>query len=153
MPTKRILALDIGTVRIGVAISSLEGGIALPLETIHLKTTPDPIAVIQELLTKENIHHVVVGLPLDLDGTHGSAVRRTKQFVSAMTARIPNIKIYAQDERFTSAVAENTLMQLETKGEKKKMLVDSMAASLILQTWLDKRKSAPTSNENQEKED
>lgn len=150
MPSKRILALDIGTVRIGVAISAPTGGIALPLETIYLKTTPDPIKVIQELLTKEDIHHVVVGLPLNLDGTQGPAVRRTKQFVSAMKARIPNIKIYAQDERFTSAVAENTLMQLETKGEKKKFLVDSMAAALILQTWLDKRRSTPASNEKSE---
>ena len=140
MPSKRILALDIGTVRIGVAISSPEGNIALPLKTIHLNTTPDPIAVIQDLLEKENIHHIVVGLPLDLDGTQGRAVRRTKQFVAAMRARLPHVKIYAQDERFTSTIAENTLMLLETKGEKKKQRVDSMAASLILQTWLDQNK-------------
>lgn len=141
MPSKRVLALDIGTVRIGVAISSTEGNIALPLETIHLKATPDPIEAIRTLLEKENIRHIVVGLPLALDGTQSSAVRRTKQFVADMKARIPDIKVYAQDERFTSSVAENTLMQLETKGEKKKLLVDSMAAALILQTWLDRRKS------------
>lgn len=141
MPSKRVLALDIGTVRIGVAISSTEGNIALPLETIHLKATPDPIEAIRTLLVKENIRHIVVGLPLALDGTQSSAVRRTKQFVADMKASIPDIKVYAQDERFTSSVAENTLMQLETKGEKKKLLVDSMAAALILQTWLDRRKS------------
>ncbi len=141
MPSKRVLALDIGTVRIGVAISSIEGNIALPLETIHLKVTPDPIEAIRTLLEKENIRHIVVGLPLTLDGTQSAAVRRTKQFVADMKARIPDIKVYAQDERFTSSVAENTLMQLDTKGEKKKLLVDSMAAALILQTWLDRRKS------------
>ena len=57
-----------------------------------------------------------------------------------MRARLPHVKIYAQDERFTSTIAENTLMLLETKGEKKKQRVDSMAASLILQTWLDQNK-------------
>ena len=141
MPSKRVLALAIGTVCIGVAISSIEGNIALPLETIHLKVTPDPIETIRTLLEKENIRHIVVGLPLTLDGTQSAAVRRTKQFVADMKARIPDIKVYAQDERFTSSVAENTLMQLDTKGEKKKLLVDSMAAALILQTWLDRRKS------------
>lgn len=140
--TKRVLALDVGTVRIGVAISSLEGNMALPLETIHLKATPNPFPIIQSLLAENGIRHIVVGLPLDLDGTEGPAVRRTRQFVSKLRAIIPDVKIYAQDERFTSQVAENAMMELNTKADKKKQIVDSMAATLILQTWLDKHKQS-----------
>ncbi len=137
---KRVLALDVGTVRIGVAMTSPEGQFALPLETIHLKETPDPMPEIRRLLEENEIRHVVVGLPLDLDGSEGPAVRRTRQFVARLRSNFPEIKIYAQDERFTSQVAENAMMELNTKGDKKKQLVDSMAATLILQTWLDRHK-------------
>ena len=141
MGLKRVLSLDVGTVRIGVAITSPTGDFALPLETIHLKQAADPFDVIGQILEREQIHYVVVGLPLNLDGSEGPAVRRTRHFVAKLRERVPNIKVFAQDERFTSSVAENVLMDLETKGEKKKQLVDSMAATLILQTWLDRRKS------------
>ncbi len=146
--SKRILALDIGTVRIGVAMTSPTGDFALPVETIHIKKSADPVEDIRKLLEQNDIQHIVVGLPLDLDGSEGAAVRRTKQFVAKLRQRIPNIKIFAQDERFTSSVAENVLMDLETKGEKKKLLVDSMAATLILQTWLDKQAARKESAAN-----
>ena len=141
MGLKRVICLDVGTVRIGVAVTSPAGDFALPLETIHLKETADPFEVIRQILEREQSRYVVVGLPLDLDGTEGPAVRRTRHFVAKLRERIPDIKVFAQDERFTSSVAENVLMDLETKGEKKKLLVDSMAATLILQTWLDRRKT------------
>jgi len=134
---QRIAALDIGTVRIGVAVTSLEGRIALPLTTVHTEACDDPPRAVAEVLLREGVSLVVVGWPLALDGSQGMATRRTKQFLKAIKVFCPNMKFIAQDERFSSSQAESVLAELRTKGPKKKMLVDSMAAALILQTYLE----------------
>ncbi len=133
----RIASLDIGTVRIGVAISNPERTVALGHGTIHLRQCQDPFAEIAALLKAENITRVVVGWPLELDGSEGPATRRTKQFLAKLKKQCPDIRIIPQDERLTSSAAENALQELETKGSNKKNLVDTMAACLILQTYLD----------------
>lgn len=133
----RIASLDIGTVRIGVAISNPERTVALGHGTIHLKTCPNPYAEISRILAENEITRVVVGWPLELDGTEGPATRRTKQFLVKLKKECPNIRIIPQDERLTSSAAENALQEMETKSSNKKNLVDTMAACLILQTYLD----------------
>ncbi|MCL2325244.1 MAG: Holliday junction resolvase RuvX [Proteobacteria bacterium] len=134
---QRIAAIDIGTVRIGVAVSSLEGKIALPLTTVQVSGCDDPPRAVAEVLLREGVSLVVVGWPLALDGSQGAATRRTKQFLKAIRVHCPNMKFIAQDERFSSSQAESALAELQTKGSKKKTLVDSMAAALILQTYLE----------------
>ena len=132
-----ILSLDIGTVRIGVAISNPEHTIALGYGTIHIKQCPNPIDEIAVIIQKENIQKVVAGLPLELDGTEGPAIRRTKQFLAKLKQKCPEIRIIPQDERLTSSAAENALQEMETRGSNKKNLVDTMAAIIILQMYLD----------------
>lgn len=137
-----IASLDIGTVRIGVAISDPEGRVALGYGTIHVGSCPDPWAEIARIFEAEKITRAVVGWPLELDGTEGGAVRRTKQFLSKLRQRCPGLKIVPQDERLTSSAAENALMEMETRGSKKKEVVDTMAACLILQMYLDRMQRA-----------
>ena len=132
-----ILALDIGTVRIGVAISNPEQTIALGYGTIHVKQCTDPIDEIADIIQKQNIRKIVAGWPLALDGKEGPATRRTKQFLAKLKQKCPGVRIIAQDERLTSSAAENALQEMETRGSDKKNLVDTMAAILILQMYLD----------------
>lgn len=137
MSVNRIAALDVGTARIGIALSDNTQKIAMPHSTIHLKNTPDPIAEIVSLLRAEGITQIVVGWPLELDGTEGKAVRRTKQFIARFKQQYPEFRFKKQDERLTSVAAENALQEMNTQGSDKKNHVDSMAASLILQMYLD----------------
>ncbi|MBQ9393905.1 MAG: Holliday junction resolvase RuvX [Proteobacteria bacterium] len=132
-----ILALDIGTVRIGVAISNPEHTIALGYGTIHVRQCQNPIDEIVDIIQRENIQKLVAGWPLELDGTEGPATRRTKQLLAKLKQKCPQIRIIPQDERLTSSAAENALQEMETRGSDKKNLVDTMAAILILQMYLD----------------
>ena len=138
---RKYASLDIGTVRVGVALSDPETGIALPLTTVYLKESRDPYAEIEALVRDNEVTHVVVGWPLELDGTEGPAIRRTKQFLARLRQQCPQIKLIPQDERLTSCAAENALQTLDVKGSDKKHLVDAMAAALILQTYLDTKGS------------
>lgn len=136
---KRMASLDIGTVRIGVAISNPEGTVALAHSTVQMKGGPDPMEEIARILTENEIEKVVVGWPLELDGSEGPAIRRTKQFLVRLKKVCPGIKLIPQDERLTSSAAENALQEMEMRGSQKKSVVDSMAATLILQMYLDRR--------------
>ena len=137
----KYLALDIGTSRIGIAISDPTTNIALPHSTIHVAQSDNPYADIQAVINEHQIHTVIVGWPLELDGSEGPAIRRTKQFLVSLKKFCPNIKIIPQDERLSSCAAENALQTLETKGSDKKNLVDAMAAAIILQSYLDAKKT------------
>ena len=140
MPPKKLAALDVGTARIGIAVTDDSQNLALPYGTIHLKQTSDPIAEIASCLKSLDITHVIVGWPLELDGTEGPAIRRTKQFLAQFKARFPEFRFKPQDERMTSVAAENALQEMETQGSDKKNKVDAMAASLILQMYLERNK-------------
>lgn len=135
---RRIAALDVGSVRIGVAFASEDGLIALPHGCILASLKASPFRVLAELLRERNVAIVVVGLPLELDASSGAAVRRTKSFIGKLKKYCPTIKFIAQDERLSSCEAESTLAFLGSKARKRKDHVDAMAASIILQAYLDK---------------
>lgn len=136
---KRIAALDIGTVRVGIAMTNDDGTLALPYTTIHLKQHAHPFAEIARILTEHQICKVVVGWPLELDGSEGAAIRRTKQFLVQLKPCCPEVKWIKQDERLTSVAAEDALQAMETTGSQRKNHVDAMAACLILQRYLEKK--------------
>ena len=140
MPSKKLAALDVGTARIGIAVTDDSQSLALPYGTVHLKQSHDPIAEIASLLKSMEITQIVVGWPLELDGSEGPAVRRTKQFLAQFKTRFPEFRFKPQDERLTSVAAENALQEMETQGSDKKNKVDAMAASLILQMYLERKK-------------
>ena len=140
MPPKIIAALDIGEARIGLALSNAEGTLALPHDTVWVKQC-DPFAEIAAFFTRNHVQIAVIGWPLELDGSEGPAIRRTRQFLAKLKKCCPQMRFVPQDERLTSVAAENALVELQTKGSHKKDVVDSMAACFILQMYLDRKKA------------
>ena len=134
-----LIAIDIGTVRIGMAIADPDTNIAMPLTTIHIRHSDDPYREIADIIAQHGSTRIVVGWPLELDGSEGAAIKRTKAFLQRLKAVAPNIKSARQDERLSSVAAENALQAMQTTGSQKKNKVDAIAASLILQMFLDKK--------------
>jgi putative Holliday junction resolvase len=130
----RILALDIGTKRIGVAISDPLGITAKPLN--YIPNDELVFEKIKSLIEKENVSTVVIGLPITLKGLHGQQVEYTNEFAEKLKSRIPTLNIVFIDERFTTSLAEKQLLQTKKKKNMKEY-IDSLSAVFILQTYLD----------------
>lgn len=135
----RVLAIDVGAVRIGLAISDPDARIATPLETVAGRPRGAAIARIVELLVARDIRQIVVGLPLDLDGREGQAVRRVRTFVDALREHT-ELPIEEWDERFTSVAAERSLVEADVRRAKRKTVIDQVAATLLLQGYLDAKR-------------
>lgn len=136
----RILALDVGDVRIGVASSDLLGIIASPLEVIDRRKV-EPINRIIELVEIKKAEKLVVGMPLSLDGTEKRQAEKVREFISDLESKLSNIEIITVDERYSTVSADNMLNEATKKGAKeKRKVVDKVAASIILQTYLNMKK-------------
>lgn len=129
---KRVIGLDIGLKRIGVAVSDPFLITASPRE--HIQNDENVIESVKKLLQEYNTKDVVVGLPLTLRGNEGEQAAYTRQFVERLKEKIPDINIIFVDERFTSSLAQKYLSQ---KKARNKGNIDSMSAVFILQTYLD----------------
>ncbi len=132
----RKLALDIGDVRIGIAISDIMGIIASGYETYTRKGIPDDYQYIADFCKKNQVDTIVVGLPLNMDGTEGPRVEVTRKFVEELTPYVEDMKIVFLDERLTTVQAERMLIQGGVRREKRKKVIDKVAATIILQTYL-----------------
>ena len=128
------LCLDIGKARIGIATS--HSTLASNLETLQCKSWTKDTNKIAELVTKFDVQEVVVGLPLNMDGSQGAMCEYVKKFCEMLQTKI-NAKIVFVDERLTSISAEHIMHQSNVKTKNKKGLIDQIAATLILQTYLD----------------
>lgn len=132
----RILALDHGTKRIGVAVSDELKLIAQPLEYIPAEPFADFLARLKELLRDKEVEMILVGLPRNMDGSYGPAALKVQEFVAALkTAVTAPIKTW--DERLTSAQANRFLIEGNVRREKRKEKVDKTAAAILLQSYLD----------------
>ena len=140
----RKLGLDIGTVRIGIAQSDMLGMLASNLETYTRKYIKVDVAHIVQIIQQNNIDTVVVGLPLKMNGEEGQSVQMVKDFVQELQAQLQEknmqIPIVYQDERLTTVSAERVLLSANVRREKRKQVVDKIAAQIILQSYLDKPK-------------
>lgn len=134
----QILCLDVGMVRIGIAKSDELEIIASPLE-VYKRTNSinNDAKYIAKLVESKNIGLIVVGLPLKMDGTRGSSVDMVNEFVEKIK-KFTNIPIVMQDERFSTVSATNILLEGNVSREKRKGVVDKLAATIILQSYLDK---------------
>ena len=132
----RILALDHGTRRIGVAVSDETKTIAQPLECIPAEPFADFLARLRKLLAEKEIDLVLVGLPRNMDGSYGPAALKVQAFVAALNDAI-TVPIKTWDERLTSAQANRVLIQAKVRRDKRKEKVDKMAAAILLQSYLD----------------
>lgn len=144
----RILALDVGLRRVGMAISDPSGMLARPLQTIDVsgRNPVECIAREIERLAAEDdgLGGVVIGLPRHLDGGASEQTLQVQQFIDRLRGRI-TIPIATEDERLTSREAESRLATRERDWRKRKAQLDAAAAAIILQDFLDRRGSAPLS--------
>ena len=133
---QRILALDPGTKRIGVAVSDEMGWIAQPLETFTRRSLEADIAHIQTLVQQHDVREVVMGLPLRLSGRIGPEAEGVQRFMATLEQRL-QIPIIAWDERLTSKSAEDLLIEANVSRKKRKGAVDRVAAAILLQSYLE----------------
>jgi putative Holliday junction resolvase len=132
----RILALDHGTKRIGVAVSDETKTIAQPLEYIPAEPFADFLARLKKLLVEKEVDLVLIGMPRNMDGTYGPASQKVQAFVAVLRGAI-TVPIKMWDERLTSSQANKILIQGNVRRDKRKEKVDKMAAAILLQSYLD----------------
>ncbi|MDY7078304.1 MAG: Holliday junction resolvase RuvX [Chloroflexota bacterium] len=136
----RILGLDIGERRVGIAISDPTGTIARPLQTLVRGSRDEDFAAIAALVAERGVGLTVVGQPLSLDGTEGPQARRVARYAESLAAHLP-VPVVSWDERFTTVEAEEILLQSHKKKNRQharaRGKVDAIAAALILQSYLD----------------
>ncbi len=136
----RIMALDVGDVRIGIAISDMMGIIANPLETYTRKGNLSIDAkYIADLATSREVSLFISGLPLGLNGQENEQTTKTRMFIDELSKQSA-IPIEFMDERFTTLSAERVLIQGNVRRENRKKVIDKVAATIILQNYLDKKR-------------
>lgn len=136
MTIRRILGLDVGSKRIGVAVSDPLGITAQGLETIHRRNKRTDFAQLGEVLRKYEVVEIVVGYPLRMSGAEGTQSEKMVQFAEDLRRRFP-IPVHLWDERLSSAQANRVLRESEMSIKRRGEVVDRMAAVLILQSWMD----------------
>jgi putative Holliday junction resolvase len=134
----RILALDHGTKRIGVAISDEMKIIATPLEFILAEPFGDFLRRLKVLIHEKEVELVLVGMPRNMDGSYGPAALKVQEFMAVLKDAIV-VPIKSWDERLTSAHANRLLIQANVRREQRKEKVDKTAAAILLQSYLDAR--------------
>lgn len=132
----RILALDPGSKRIGVAISDELKLIAQPLEYIPAEPFADFLARLKELLRDKEVELILVGMPRNMDGSYGPAALKTREFVAVLKGAVA-VPIKTWDERLTTAQANRFLIEGNVRRQDRKEKVDKMAAAILLQSYLD----------------
>lgn len=136
------LGIDFGQARIGIAATDPCGILAHPVESIHLSKT-EPLGRIAELVAQKGIRSLVLGLPLRLDGTEGSACEKVRAFGRKLSARFPELPLIYVDEFLTTTVAQEKLHKAGKKAKDFKPIIDQAAAVEILNTWLEQTSPPP----------
>src|SRR5581483_5429796 len=136
MSASRIMALDPGSKRIGVALSDEMGWIAQPLETFERRSMDADVAHIADLIRKHDVGRVVMGMPIRLDGTLGPAAVQAQEFLSRLERSLA-VPVVAWDERLTTKAAEDMLIQANVSRKKRRGTVDRVAAAILLQSYLE----------------
>jgi putative Holliday junction resolvase len=144
----RALGIDLGSKRIGVAVSDSEGRMAVPYEVVQ--RTGDRARDhrrLAELADEAEVECVVVGMPYSLDGSVGPAARRALAEVKLLR-RALRVPIETYDERLSTVTADRSLRELQLGAAERRRMVDSVAASVILQAWLDHRRAQPDATDS-----
>ena len=136
MTAMRVLALDYGTKRIGVALSDELKTIAMPLEFILTEPGDAFLARLREIIAGKEVDLILVGMPRNMDGSYGPAALKVQEFVAVLKEAVA-VPIKLWDERLTSAQANRVLLQGNVRRADRKQAVDAMAAAILLQGYLD----------------
>jgi putative Holliday junction resolvase len=136
MSAGKALGIDLGAARIGLALADDLGMLAHPLETVVVKHVANPLGRIVEIVEREKVSAVVLGLPRNMDGTYGKAAEKTRAFAERLRARV-SCPVHFWDERLTSVAAQRALHEAGRDIRKSRAVIDQVAAQMILQGWLD----------------
>lgn len=136
----RFLAIDHGTRRMGIAVSDDLKLIAHPLEYIPAVPFGDFLSRLRQILAEKEVELIVVGLPRNLDGSHGPSALKVQEFVAELRGAVP-IPVRTWDERLTSVQANRLLIGANVQRKQRKEKVDAAAAAILLQSFLDTQQS------------
>jgi putative Holliday junction resolvase len=136
----RVLGIDVGSVRIGLAISDETCTLASPVATIANEPRTLWTRIDREIHDRE-VDKVVIGLPRRLDGSEGDAAENARKFAAEL-ARRTTAAIELWDERFTTTIAERSLIESGVRRKRRREVIDSVAAAVLLQSWIDARRIA-----------
>lgn len=132
-----LLGLDVGDVRIGVAVSDVLGSGAHPLCTLTRTNRQRDITAIGDLASIHNVERIIIGLPISLDGTIGTQAEKIQKFGARLSKGL-EIPVEFLDERFTTAEAEDILDKVEMDPKERKKIIDQVSAVIILDEYLQK---------------
>jgi len=132
----KVMALDYGDVRIGIALSDVTRFLASGYENYTRKSLEIDCKHISEIVSKNNVKIIVLGLPINMDGSKGERVEKTYNFAEELS-KYTNAKIEYLDERLTSVSAEKILISADISRKKRKEVLDKLSATIILQDYLD----------------
>lgn len=135
----RILGIDYGDARIGLALSDESETLASPLGTYLSQSMRKDIDYIAALAKDKGAGLIVLGLPVNMDGSMGERANKTKSFGNVLE-RVSGLEVIYKDERLTTVSAERTLIECNMRREKRKQVIDTLSAQIILQSYLDARK-------------
>lgn len=134
----RVMALDVGERRVGVAMSDLSQTLASPYTTLQAHPQAVLFQKIQQLIIKEEVVALVVGLPISLNGQEGPQAQRIRQFIEALLTCV-SVPLQTCDERYTTAEAQRMMIEAGLRPEQRKAKIDEVAASIILQDYLNQQ--------------
>lgn len=132
----RVLAIDFGTRRMGIALSDPMGMLAQPLEFIPAEPFSKFVARLKELIQTREVEQIIVGMPRNMDGSYGPAALRVQEFVAVLKETVA-VPIKTWDERLTSAQANRLLIEAHMRREKRRTRIDQSSAAILLQSYLD----------------
>lgn len=134
----RYLGLDLGAKSLGIALSDQTGTIASFYKNIKFTDQNKMLAELKEIIAKEQPDKIILGYPKNMDNSEGERAKETKKFKETL-AKIYNQEIILEDERLTTKVATQTLIEADLSRKKRKKIIDGVSAVLILQSYLDRK--------------
>ena len=137
----RILGIDYGDVRVGLALSDPTELLAGGIGTVKITGMNDAVTQIAKIVAEKDVKKTVIGLPLNMNGSAGDSAAKIRVFGNKLAAACPGLEIEYLDERRSSILAAGFMDETSTFGKKRKQAVDTLSAQIILQTYLDRQKN------------
>jgi putative holliday junction resolvase len=137
----RVLGVDVGTVRVGLALSDPTGTLASPLDTLRRAKDGSDLTRLAELVVEHEVTEVVVGQPKHLSGASGASARDADAYARALADRLPDVPVHMIDERLSTVTAASALRASGVDSRRQRPVIDQAAAVVILQSYLDARQS------------
>ncbi|MBQ7822177.1 MAG: Holliday junction resolvase RuvX [Clostridia bacterium] len=136
----KILGVDFGDTRTGLAVSDALGFMASPAGTVYSKYIVETAKKVADAAREHNVKKIVLGMPINMNGTEGPRAERVKEFAELLSGELEGIEIVFFDERCSTMAAHQILNLTDTRGKKRKEVVDTLSAQIILQNYMDSHK-------------